>query len=307
HARWTIFVGLPPDKILSIHAKAIGCITSIITNKMKFSTALVTLAFLICAVRCGVILDKLKKVRCDLHHMGDSLISHGHLISDPCPHEQSVNADVTKYENNRQHVVTETTNHGSAAEQHGPAIEDDRHSVYILESSTKRDGIDGYGQKGNIEHEMTTESLKRKQQESSTDNHNPYEDQPVGSHAVPPKRNENNAVVPKKNENNADNIYQGQRVSSESTTSKKNIDMEEVHAGVILFPGETGGGRDDIHGGTSETDMDGARFDHSTTTKASVLTTTKAVDDVDIERNLAKVKLNCPVVDRNNNCITDYS
>nr|CAI5835777.1 unnamed protein product [Callosobruchus analis] len=25
------------------------------------------------------------------------------------------------------------------------------------------------------------------------------------------------------------------------------------------------------------------------------------------QRNLAKVKPNCPIVDRNNNCITDYS
>nr|CAH7728322.1 unnamed protein product [Callosobruchus chinensis] len=234
---------------------------------MKFSTAVVTLAFLVCAVRCGVILDKLKKVRCDLHHMGDSLISHGHLISNPCPHEQAVNADVTKYDSNRQDVVSETPKHGSAVEnsEHGE-----------------------YGQK---------ELIKSKQHEINADNHDSYEGQLVGSHNLPPK----------KNENSSDNTYQGQRVSStDSATTKKNIDMEEVHAGAILFPGETGGGHDDIHGSSTESGMDGVRFDHTSTTMISVLTTTKAAD-IDLERNLGKVKPNCPHVDRKNNCITDYS
>nr|CAI5835785.1 unnamed protein product [Callosobruchus analis] len=297
-----------------------GYIIDTITNKMKFSTTVVTLAFLICAVRCGVILDRLKKVRCDLHHMGDSVISHAHLISDPCPHEQAVTADENTskyYDNGRQDVGTQTAKHESAADylKH----EDDSHSLYMPESSTKHDR---YDQKGNIPHEVTTEQVNSKQHKISADNHDSHQGHAVGSHNLSSNKNENSAedhvsyqekpagnhIVPlKKNEDTADNSYQSQRGSSDSATSKKNIDMEEVHAGAILFPGETGGGRDDIHGSSSDTDMDRARLDHSTTTKASVLTTTKAADDPDIERNLAKVKPNCPVVDRNNNCITDYS
>ncbi|CAH1962683.1 unnamed protein product [Acanthoscelides obtectus] len=269
---------------------------------MKSSAFAAFITCLICAVRCGVVFDKLKKVRCDLHQVGESILSHGHLINDPCPHKQVTDYNGEKNENyennensgkhednekngnygqNQHEISTKTSNN-----KHTSTTEDVKYEQYIHGTATEK--LPG----------SSTEKNKHGSHDQKGSDSKPVHEKTVHEAST-------EAVKHKLHGNNADGTYQ--KSSDDNGYSKKNIDMDGVHSGAILFPEETESDADDINDrhlkGDTESD-----YHPKSTTMANVLTTTTPDNLEDpLNRNLGKVKPNCAVVDKNKNCIQDYS